>query len=206
VSALPISVPMFPLGTVLFPYVGLPLRIFELRYREMLKVCLAGDSTFGVVLIAHGTEVGGADDRFDIGTLARIVHSDVEPDGQALIVAVGADRFRVNRWTDGTLFPQAEIEVFFDADEPAAADVYELTKRTRRLLAKRTEMNLEGPPATIELHEDPSICLWQLCALVPAEPHDDLALLATPGAGARVNLLRRLLDQADEKTNRLLGR
>jgi uncharacterized protein len=197
---------MFPLGSVLFPYVGLPLRIFELRYREMLQVCLAGDSTFGVVLIAGGMEVGGADDRFDIGTMARIVHSDVEPDGQAHIVAVGGDRFRVKRWTDGTLYPQAEVEVFFDFDEPVAADVLAMTKRIRRLLAKRTEMNLDGPPATIELHEDPSVCLWQLCALVPAEPHDDLALLATPGAAARLDLLSRLLDQADEKTNKLLGR
>ena len=100
-------------------------------------------------------------------------------------MAVGGDRFRINRWTDGALYPQAEIEVFVDVDQPIAADVEAATKRTRRLLAKRTEMNLDGPPATIELHDDPSVRLWQLCALVPGEPHDDLALLATPGPAAR---------------------
>lgn len=198
--------PMFPLGTVLFPHVGLPLRIFETRYREMLQVCLAGDATFGVVLIADGLEVGGTDERFDIGTIARIVHSEVEDDGQARIVAVGADRFRVNRWMDGTLYPQADIDLFGDGEDPNAADIETMTKRVRRLLAKRTEMNLEGPPATIELHGDPSVCLWQLCALVPSEPHDDLALLSTTGARARLDLLGRLLDQADENANKLLGR
>jgi uncharacterized protein len=200
------ALPMFPLGTVLFPHVGLPLRIFEIRYREMLQVCLAGDSTFGVVLIADGIEVGGADDRFEVGTIARIVHCEVEDDGQARIVAVGTDRFRVNRWADGTLYPQADIEVFADSDEAIGAEVEAMTKRVRRLLAKRTEMNLDAPPATIELHDDPSVCLWQLCALVPAEPHDDLALLSTTGAAARLDLLGRLLDQADDKTNKLLGR
>jgi uncharacterized protein len=200
---------MFPLGTVLFPYVGLPLRIFELRYREMLKVCLAADGSFGVVLIANGSDVGGADDRFEIGTMAKIVHSEVDPDGQARIVAVGAERFRVLRWTDGALYPQAEVEFVVDADtitESRIEAIDGLTKRVRRLLATRTEMNIDGPPATIELHEDPEVRLWQLCALVPAEPHDDLALLASPTLFARAELLGRLLDQADEKTNRLLGR
>jgi uncharacterized protein len=203
------SFPMFPLGTVLFPYVGLPLRIFELRYREMLQACLAGDGLFGIVLIANGSEVGGADDRFEVGTMARIVHSEVDPDGQARIVAVGAERFRVLRWTDGALYPQAEVEFLSEADhisDALAEGIDALTKRTRRLLATRTELNIDGPPATIELHEDPEVRLWQLCALVPAEPHDDLALLASPTLVGRMELLGRLLDQADEKTNRLLGR
>ena len=65
--------PMFPLGTVLFPYAVLPLHVFEPRYRVMTRRCLDGDREFGVVLIERGSEVGGGDVRFGVGTIARIV-------------------------------------------------------------------------------------------------------------------------------------
>ena len=53
--------PMFPLGTVLFPHALLPLRVFEPRYREMTARVLREDGEFGVVLIERGSEVGGGD-------------------------------------------------------------------------------------------------------------------------------------------------
>ena len=58
--------PMFPLGTVLFPYAVLPLHVFEPRYRALTEHCLAGDGCFGVVLIERGSEVGGGDTRFAV--------------------------------------------------------------------------------------------------------------------------------------------
>ncbi len=64
---------MFPLGTVLLPGQTLPLHVFEPRYRELVRVCLDGDGTFGVVLIERGSEVGGGDVRApNVGTVARI--------------------------------------------------------------------------------------------------------------------------------------
>ena len=62
---------MFPLGNVLFPHAQLPLHVFEPRYRALAETCLAGDGEFGVVLIERGSEVGGGDTRFSIGTVAR---------------------------------------------------------------------------------------------------------------------------------------
>ena len=47
--------PMFPLGTVLVPSAGLPLHVFEPRYRAMVHDCLAGEREFGVVLIERGS-------------------------------------------------------------------------------------------------------------------------------------------------------
>ena len=52
------TLPMFPLSTVLFPHAALPLHVFEARYRRLMADCLAGDGSFGVVLIARGPEVG----------------------------------------------------------------------------------------------------------------------------------------------------
>ena len=64
---------MFPLGSVLFPHAVLPLHVFEPRYLALVERCLAGDQEFGVVLIERGSEVGGGDVRFSVGTVTRIV-------------------------------------------------------------------------------------------------------------------------------------
>jgi uncharacterized protein len=73
--AQPAAMPMFPLGTVLFPHALLPLHVFEPRYRLMTRRVLAGDGELGVVLIERGSEVGGGDTRFGVGTVARVVRA-----------------------------------------------------------------------------------------------------------------------------------
>src|SRR5687767_5279898 len=102
------ELPMFPLGTVLLPGGVLPLHIFEPRYREMIRTCLDGDGTFGVVLIERGSEVGGGDVRSDAGTLARIVEASETDDGRWGVVAVGAARIRVAAWLPDDPFPRAD--------------------------------------------------------------------------------------------------
>jgi Lon protease-like protein len=66
------ALPMFPLGTVLLPGGVMPLHVFEPRYRQMIKDCMASDAEFGVTLIERGSEVGGGDVRSEVGTVARI--------------------------------------------------------------------------------------------------------------------------------------
>lgn len=101
--------PMFPLGTVLVPGTALPLHVFEPRYRRMIDDCLAGDGTFGVVLIERGSEVGGGDVRTDVGTLASIAEAEPLPDGRWMLVARGLHRIRVERWLPDDPYPRAEI-------------------------------------------------------------------------------------------------
>jgi len=52
------TLPLFPLGSVLFPGMLLPLHIFEPRYRLLLQRALQNDQPFGIVLIRSGPEVG----------------------------------------------------------------------------------------------------------------------------------------------------
>ena len=61
---------MFPLGRALLPGEPVPLRVFEPRYVALMESVLGGDREFGVVLISRGWEVGGGDERLDIGTMA----------------------------------------------------------------------------------------------------------------------------------------
>jgi len=89
------EIPLFPLGTVLFPGGPLPLRIFETRYIDLVRRCLRDGSGFGVVLIREGVEAGGPALTFDVGTYARIVDFSQQPDGLLGIRAAGERRFRI---------------------------------------------------------------------------------------------------------------
>ena len=74
------ELPLFPLGTVLFPGGPLRLRIFEPRYLDMVRQCLRGSRPFGVVLILEGLEAGAAASVATTGTSARLVDFDTLPD------------------------------------------------------------------------------------------------------------------------------
>lgn len=67
-----IRIPIFPLNTVLFPNMTLPLKIFENRYKKMINDCINNHSLFGICLIKEGDEVGGSAEFFGIGTIAKI--------------------------------------------------------------------------------------------------------------------------------------
>jgi hypothetical protein len=89
------DLPLFPLNTVLFPGVVLPLRIFEERYKLMISRCLEETRPFGVVLIRKGKEVGGEAVPYRVGTTAVIAGVNRLSEGQMKIVTIGHDRFRL---------------------------------------------------------------------------------------------------------------
>ncbi len=90
-----VEIPLFPLGTVLFPGGPLPLRIFEARYVDLVGRCMRDGSGFGVVQILEGREAGGSATTCDVGTYARIVDFSQQADGLLGIRAVGERRFRI---------------------------------------------------------------------------------------------------------------
>src|SRR5947208_9424903 len=126
--------PMFPLGAVLFPGVAMPLHVFEPRYRALTRHCLDGDRRFGVVLIERGSEVGGGDIRVSVGTCARIVEAAELPDGRWLLMVLGVERVRVERWLPDDPYPQAEVVLLPDA--PAGPEAAELVRPVERLLRR----------------------------------------------------------------------
>jgi hypothetical protein len=203
---------MFPLGTVLVPGMVLPLHVFEPRYRRMVDDSRTHhDSTFGVVLIERGSEVGGGDVRTDVGTLARIVRAEELPDGRWLLGVVGIHRIRVERWLPDDPYPRAEIHEWAEqlrepgeaaqgAEEAggAADDRAEVTTLLRRAAALRREMGEPAPPLDLELADDPVVAGYQAAVVAPLGPADRQALLAASTVPARWRLLRTLLvDQID---------
>jgi len=89
--------PLFPLTTVLFPEMLLPLHIFEPRYRLLVRRCMDEDRPFGVVLIRSGQDVGATAEPHAVGTEARIMAFSPLSDGRSYIVVRGARRFAVEQ-------------------------------------------------------------------------------------------------------------
>jgi uncharacterized protein len=92
------SLPLFPLGTVLFPDGLLSLRVFEVRYLDMIAKCRKAGAPFGVVSLTQGHEVRqpGVSEAFaQVGTLATLLDFEQPQAGLMLVRATGAQRFRI---------------------------------------------------------------------------------------------------------------
>ena len=128
------TLPLFPLGSLVFPGGPLPLRIFEPRYVNLVKRCMQTDSGFGVVLLFRGNEAGTAEaTTAGIGTEVRIIDFDRLPDGLLGITCRGRQRFRILRaWREADGLNMAEVEdlpappiVTIPADLRLLADILE---------------------------------------------------------------------------------
>jgi len=196
--------PMFPLGSVLLPGAILPLHIFEPRYRVMLGDCLNDtEPSFGVVLIARGSEVGGSDQRTMLGTRARILQvAELDP-GRFAVVAVGAERIRVTQWLDDDPYPRAVVEPWPDEPDDVGDQEYlvgrvgVLAGRVRRATALALELGdaVADPGSAID--PDPAVASYQLALLAPVGPLDRQQVLAAPHARGRLEVLEGVLDDVE---------
>ena len=111
-----IDIPLFPLGTVLFPSGRLPLQIFERRYVDMISKCMRKGTGFGVVWIRRGSEVAEASvtslDLGDYGTMAAIVDWDQLPNGLLGITIEGGERFHIEEvWREDSGLNMARVDI-----------------------------------------------------------------------------------------------
>jgi len=198
----PLRLPMamFPLGTVLFPHVGLPLHVFEPRYRALVDDCLRAGRQFGVVLIERGHEVGGGDTRFGVGTVARIVEEARLPDGRWLLGTVGTRRIRIATWLPDDPYPVALVEDVAEValDRRDVDLLADAERAVRRGLALQSELGEPAVPAGVTLDQDPAVAQYQLCAVAPVGPVDRQRLLEAETPSARLRLLHQLAAEAAE--------
>lgn len=185
--------PMFPLATVLFPAMPMALRVFEDRYLVMLSRVLQQETAeFGIVLIERGWEAGGGEQRFGVGTVARI--TEMEAEGHTLgIVVRGQRRIEVTRWLDDDPHPRAEVQ---DLPELSWSDALlplreEAERVVRRTLAIASEFTQQRWPTEVALSDDPIRALWQLAGVAPITALDQIRLLRCASAE---ELLRALIE------------
>jgi Lon protease-like protein len=188
---------MFPLSTVLFPHASLPLHVFEERYQALMADCLAGDGEFGVVLISRGSEVGGGDQRVDVGTVARLTEVAGLDDGRMLVMSQGTGRILIDRWLDDAPYPRAVVEELGEelraapgAAAPALMAAEAALRRLRSLLSELGEV-----PALahdLDIGGGPEETGWHLCELAPLTLVDRQHLLACSDLTVRMELLAEL--------------
>jgi Lon protease-like protein len=152
------SLPLFPLNTVLFPLMQLPLHIFEERYRLMIGRCLEEKSPFGVVLIRSGREVGAPAEPHPYGTSARIVDSHRYEDGRYRLLCRGDRRFRIESVTSTRPYIIGEV-TFLDEETGEAPDAIRTEARTLgqeylRILLKAQNRRQGEPEQELTLPPD----------------------------------------------------
>lgn len=190
-------IPLFPLGTVLYPGEVLPLHIFEERYRELVADLTAtraedGPRAFGVVAIRQGREVGrdGVRALYDIGTLAVLRGVDPYPDGRYDIVSVGGARFRLlGLDTTSASYLNADVEVLADSDGDESTAT--TTAVRDRFLAYRAA--LQGPEAGEPLPTDPGLMSWTVAEGMLLDLRERQLVLACDDTASRLRVQRELL-------------
>lgn len=205
------DLPMFPLGAVLFPGAGMPLHVFEPRYRALTGYCLEHESPLGIVLIERGSEVGGGDVRFSVGTLGRIARSVALPDGRWIVAVVGERRVRIEEWLGEEPFPRARVSFFDDRAAPGpGAPTARDSVRQRATAAIRLLAELEEwPPGETDpdVPDDPDEAGWRVASFGLLGPADNQRVLETDGVDDRLALLASLLaEEVDVLALRAAGR
>jgi hypothetical protein len=191
------TLPLFPLATVLFPGGLLPLRVFEQRYIELAKRSVRDDSPFGVCLIGEGAEVmdqGRPPPKFEaIGTLARITDFDMPESGILHLRTRGETRFRVlaHRVEPNGLVVADVVPIDAEPALPLPADEAPLA-RLVELIANR--VGAENFPSPHRL-DDASWVGYRLAETLPLPPGIRQRMLEINDAGVRLQVLRRFLQQ-----------
>lgn len=190
-----VSLPLFPLHTVLVPGAALGLRIFERRYLDMIRDCGRSGSGFGVCLILDGTEAGAAALPAAFGTEALVEDFDTTPEGLLSLRVRGRRRFHVLRTrVRDTGLLVAEIEWREDdAVSPRLRPEHALlAELLRRILLQIASNHAEPAPM---LFENAAWVGWRLAELLPLAMPQRQELLQLDDPHAR---LQRLLDGITE--------
>jgi uncharacterized protein len=195
------KIPLFPLGTVLFPGLVLPLHIFEDRYRQLVRDLLDKPEPreFGVIAIKHGRETGidGVSDLYEVGCTAEIREVEELDDGRFALVTVGNRRFRLKGLDDPDPYLAADVDLLDDevGDGAAAALAVPPVQRAfldyLTALADQRNATFEVP----ELPDEPVLLSYLVAAAIVVDMQDKQQLLAAPDAARRLVAGRELLSR-----------
>jgi Lon protease-like protein len=191
--------PLFPLGTVLFPGMLLPLHIFEDRYKQLVHDLMDGPEPhrFGVIAIKKGRETGieGVSSLYEVGCTATVRESEENAEGGFEVVAVGSQRFRLEALDESRPYLQGDVEFLAeDEGETAAAG------RAAHLVAAAFQAYLDvltarglAQVSVPDLPEEPVLLSYLVAASMIIDLPDRQALLAEPDSISRLTAERAML-------------
>lgn len=197
-----ITMPLFPLSTVLFPDGVLPLQVFEVRYLDMISRCLTDDTPFGVVLLTHGHEVRRPDadgERFVAsGTVASVTETTTDTPGLLQVLCRGGSRFNVvtaEQRVNGLWMAEAELveddrSIRIPSELQGAADALD------RVLGSLHDVPQGRWPVQPPFRLDD--CGWvanRWCELLPLPNQQKHNMLMLDNPVIRLELLHDVLDE-----------
>jgi len=200
-----LDLPLFPVDTVLFPEMELPLHIFEERYHLMIQECLERDRQFGVVLANSGAESGNLAQVHTVGTSALITQVDLLEDEHLDIMTTGLERFRVLYMlrTEPYMVGRVELVPIANSDSP---QISRLVKRIKTLFVRYLRLSNEVLGTMVQIEDVPydAVSLAYLVAMslqVSSEEKQELL-----NASTLLNLLSKeslILSREESLLNRM---
>jgi uncharacterized protein len=189
------QLPIFPLGTVLFPNGLLPLHIFEERYRRMLRDSQHNDPAFVVALSHEPAEPGATALPRGIGTACRISGVTPRPDGRSDIVVTGRFRVRIGdlEWSNG--YATGDIEVLeetIDDGEAVAARYGKMRRRFAAYLGLIERLVGDALPK-LDTTDNPSVGSWIIGETLTLHTWERQELLEAVTVDERLEFLDQLL-------------
>ncbi|MGZ4614100.1 MAG: LON peptidase substrate-binding domain-containing protein [Actinomycetes bacterium] len=190
--------PLFPLGTVLFPGLLLPLHVFEERYRVLVRDLVDGPPearSFGIVAIREGREVGadGVQALHTVGCLAELRQVEPYADGRFDIVTNGTRRFRLGALDQSGPYLRAAVDFL---DEPDGEAAPQLARRVGALWnAYRSVLTRAQLEEDADLPDEPSVLSYLVASATILDLREKQRLLEEPDTTSRLRrelaILRR---------------
>ncbi len=172
------SLPLFPLGIVLYPDERRPLHIFEPRYKDMARYCLDEEAPFGIVFFEEGSmaEVGST------AVIDRVTRR--YDDGRLDILVTGAARFRIHGLHEERPYLTADVELIEDPAEPPPQDMKE------RVITQHMKLlELAGHTVRPSLYEGVSRLSYVLAQNAGLQARQKQRLLEMPTEEERIGFL-----------------
>jgi len=190
-----LSIPIFPLHTVLFPNGALPLRIFEPRYLDMISACMKGGDGFGICLIKEGSEVGQAAETYETGTLSEISYFNIDANGMLCITAQGKQRFHIlSKSVQANQLTIADVELLPNEPEQEIPHFFAPAVEVLRNLLEQ----LGYPFAKLEKrYDDASWVGSRLAELLPLRLEHKQYLLQLDDPIKRLDRLWQLMEELE---------
>lgn len=199
----PVRLPLFPLGSVLFPGQSIPLRVFEDRYRRMVRDLLEVDDPaqrlFGSVAIREGYEVGehGSQSLYRVGCTVQLTDVEAARGGGYDVVGVVRGRFRLDAIHADGPYAVAEGVLLADSPGPDGTDVG-LDTASRQARARFAHYLAEvgqwrDDLTAPRLPRDPEFLAWVLAGALPLPLPERQRLLEADDTMSRLDLVSQLL-------------
>jgi Lon protease-like protein len=204
-----VEIPLFPLSVVLFPHMPLSLHVFEGRYRAMMRDCERDGTSFGVVSIREGVEVGGPARPHAVGTLAQLRDVERLEDGRYDLVVTGASRFRVVVTSLRRPYLLGSVEYLEDTRGDAAVLpelAGQVAERFRHYAHALAESGSASLSPDMELPDDPELLSYVVAAGMQVETDRKQRLLEVDSAEERLRECLRLLRREGVLLEQLLAR